>query len=82
MAVAWDSLEGADRIRSYFEQNRYPWDAYLGNRDLFESYRVTSQSTKIGLDRNGIIIFRKGYGSNPADWWEERLSELARGSSG
>lgn len=68
MAVTWDLFEGADRVRSYIEQNQYPWDAYLGNRDMFESYRVISQSTKIGLDRNGVIMFRKEYGSNPPDW--------------
>ena len=43
--------------------------------NIFSDYRVVIRSTKIAIDRHGVIIFRAGYGEETA--WHAIFQELA-----
>lgn len=74
--MGWDQAEGPDLLASYIRANQYPWDAYLGNQELFSTYKVLIQATKIGINRKGVISYRSGYGVQSAQRWEEVLRQL------
>ena len=43
---------------------------------VIESYRVSSQSSAVGIDSDGNIVLRKGYGSQSSGEWENWLDTL------
>ncbi len=64
-------------LRRYHAEQGYPWPAAVGNRETIEAYNVTSTSIKYSMDRNGVILSRKGYGVGSAAEWDELLRTLA-----
>ena len=49
--------------------------------DTIRSYRVTSQSTKIAIDRNGVVRVRSGFGTQGKGWWRDLFTKLNQDSS-
>ena len=74
--VAFDLAESEGRLRQFFEGNNYPWDPALGRGEVFSDYRVLIRSTKVAVDRNGVIAFRGGYGRMSLEAWEGVFLEL------
>jgi hypothetical protein len=52
----------------------------VAHRDILRSYQVTSQSTKVGVDRNGVIQVRAGFGTKNRGWWSDVFDTLAEDS--
>ncbi len=44
---------------------------------MLKDFNVTRQSTKVGIDANGIIVYRAGIGQGDSNEWEGVLKELA-----
>jgi len=40
------------------------------------SYNIIRQASKVVVDGNGIILFRAGYGSEPAETWNRIFEGL------
>ena len=47
----------------------------VGN--LLRDFEVASHSTKLGIDHNGVIVYRSGYGQGSADEYRDALQRLA-----
>ena len=48
------------------------------HRDVTVDYGVTSQSTKVAIGWDGVILFREGYGTKSQNWWENVFTTLAQ----
>ena len=74
-----DPGEGPERLQSYSDQMGYPWEVFVGNRDIIFAYNVTVQSTKLVIDRDGVIAARDGYGVKSANAWRDVLDTVSAG---
>jgi hypothetical protein len=72
-----DPTESADVLRTYHAQQDYPWTGAVGNRPTIEAYNVISTSIKFAMDRNGIVVSRRGYGVGSEQSWRDLLRSLA-----
>jgi hypothetical protein len=79
LAIGIDPTETADVLRRYQTSQEYPWPAAVGNREMLQAYNVTSTSTKYGMDRSGLVNWRRGYGVASASEWDELLRALTPG---
>ncbi len=77
LGIDTDSFESADYLASWGESRGFFWPLATLDRDVLVAYNVRTQSTKIGIDTNGVIVLREGYGTNSADTWREWLDMLA-----
>ena len=74
--ISIDLTEPKERITSFLEENNYDWEPAVANRDILVDYRVISRSTKIAVDRDGVIAYRGGYGRINREVWQRVLSDL------
>lgn len=73
--VSFDTTEGPETVRRFYEENGYDsWYLAFVNRDIASTYNVVIRSTKLGVDRHGVIRFREGYGHGVD--WETVIQEL------
>jgi hypothetical protein len=77
LAIGIDPTEGPDVLRTYHAQQGYLWPAAIGNRQIIEAYNVISTSIKFGMDRNGVVRYRRGYGVGSDQSWRDLLQMLA-----
>ena len=78
LAVSTDPLgDDADRIRSYKEQNDFPWPMAPTSPEMVKAYNVTKQSTKFAIDADGIIAYTRGYGNAGEAEWKHILESVA-----
>ena len=76
-AINIDPTDSFENIEAYREQQGYPWPVAQPGAGMLASFRVTSQSTKIAIGSDGVIIYRDGYGKGSDEMWHEVLQELA-----
>ena len=75
LGISTDTSEGRTTVRSYMTGFNGAWEASQYNADAFLAYRISSQSTEIVIDGNGVITHRGGYGSISTREWREVLDE-------
>lgn len=80
IGVGFGSSQDIEELTSYQDANDIPWLMAEGPDSMVRDFNVTSQSTKLGIQPDGLITFRKGYGRADPGTWRERLGELAGGA--
>ena len=58
--------------------NGYIWPMAVGPPDLVRLLNVNTQSTAIGIGTDGVVRFRKGYGTNSPHAWRGFLDQTAQ----
>ena len=81
LALGTDPSEGLEKVRSYRDSQGYTFLMAVTDSDTIRSYKVTSQSTKIGIDRNGVVQVRSGFGTRGKGWWQDLFTQLNQDSS-
>ena len=81
VAVDTDPNEGLEEVRSYRDSHGYTFPMAVTHSDTIRSYKVTSQSTKVAIDRNGVVQVRSGYGTRGKGWWQDLFTQLNQDSS-
>ena len=76
-AIGMDPSETLTMLEGYRKEQGYPWPVAMANSEIFPRYRVLIRSTKIAIDRNGVITWRAGYGIEEAAQWHQVLGALA-----
>ena len=71
---ASESLESLERYR---EEKGHPWPIATTPSDDMASLGVTTQSTKIAFDSQGIITYRDGMGAGDDEEWDGVFMDLA-----
>ena len=64
-------------------QNRegYPGEVAEPSSNMLTDFRVLKQSTKVGIDATGAIVYRAGFGDVGGDGWQGVFEDLASGAS-
>ena len=81
-AVGTDPSERLDKLEAYREQEGHPWLVAAATGTMLKDLKVLVQSTKIGLDSQGVIIYRDGYGQGDEETWRQVFQELAASAAG
>ena len=76
-AIGMDPFESLQELEEFREKQGHPWPVAKVNLDAFPEYNVIIRSTKIAVDRTGVIAFRAGYGVQQADPWHRVFGLLA-----
>lgn len=74
-AVGFNERLGA--LEAYQNESGHPGYVAAAVGNMLRDFRVTSQSTKVAIDANGIIIYRSGYGRGSPSEWAEVFQKLA-----
>jgi hypothetical protein len=74
--VRADPSETLEYLEGYREELKYQWPVTVPDQHMLSKFRILSQSSKVGVDGNGIITYRDGYGRG-RDSWEGVFAELA-----
>ncbi|MXW30344.1 MAG: hypothetical protein F4Z88_06320 [Chloroflexi bacterium] len=69
-------MEDAARLDSYANGEGYDWIFAEGPASLVRDYNVRSQSSYVGIGRDGAILSRRGYGADGASFWRGVLDTL------
>ena len=76
--VSVDPSDGPEELRAWQAEHGYPGVVVMGDGEALAALRVVTHSSKVGVDRHGVIAFRGGYGEVPTGSWEGALEALAR----
>ena len=77
LAVDIDVGANLEELRMFANDQDYPWEIGISSRGLLEELGILTQSTKVAIDRDGIVIYRKGFAEGNIEEWIsvfERLS--------
>ena len=77
LAVSTDPFDDDAAIRRYQERTGYPWMMAPTDPKMIKGYGVRVQSTKFGIDGNGVIVYKRGYGTASEADWTRVLEQLA-----
>ena len=69
--------ESFSELADYQNESGHPGILALPIGNMLRDFRVTSQSTKVAIDANGIITYRAGYGQGRSSDWPDVLQALA-----
>ena len=80
LGISTDPGDSVSRVRSHVSNRGVTFPMAPHDRDIVvSSYRVSAQSSAVGIDASGVIRLRKGYGLQDGnEWW--RWVETLTGS--
>ena len=77
LGISSDPSSPASEISSHANSRGFTMPLAPFDRSVvIESYRVSSQSSAVGINADGNIVLRKGYGSQSSGEWENWLDTL------
>ena len=80
MGISTDPSDSASQVRSHARNRGITFPMAPNDRSIVvDAYRVTSQSSAVGIDASGVIRLRKGYGLQGANEWQAWFQTLAGG---
>ena len=77
-AVNIDLGEDLSSLVRFRDGQDHPWPVAQAPAGMLPEYNIQQQSTKVAIDRNGVIVFREGFGVEPAETWHELFRELSQ----
>ena len=77
LAISTDPFDDGEAIRRYRDGNEYPWMMAPTDLEMIKEYGVRVQATKFGIDGDGIIVYKRGYGTGSEADWVQVLEQLA-----
>ena len=76
--MGWEPGAELSDLVSFKNKHGHPWPVALTTPTLFKQYNVVQHSTKVAIDRDGVIAFREGYGVKGQDTWVRLFQELSQ----
>ena len=78
LGISTDPGDSVSRIQSHARGRGITFPMAPNDRSIVvDAYRVSSQSSAVGIDASGVIRLRKGYGLQGANEWREWFDTLA-----
>ncbi len=77
--VGYDATETIDELEAYRIRNEFVYQAAVPVGRVITTFNVRSQSSKMAIDGNGIIVYRGGKGAGSDDEWRTVFANLAAG---
>ena len=79
VAVGFGSSQTVETLTSHQQARGYPETFAEGPDSMVRDFKVSTQSTKIGVTADGVIQFREGYGASSSGVWRSCLQSLVAG---
>ena len=76
IAINIDPTETTEHLKTFQKNLQLPFNIAEFNNDLINKLKITEQSTKIGIDKFGNIIYRDGFGQGNSKKWIELFKKL------
>jgi len=76
VAISIDPTDDIETIRSLAEEENFRFPATRGIPEIMLDYGVDSQATTVGVNRDGIIEFRRNKVALSADEYRELFTQL------
>ena len=76
IAINVSPTNTAEHLKTFQENLQLPFNIAEFNNDLINKLKITEQSTKIGIDKFGNIIYRDGFGQGNSKKWIELFEKL------
>ena len=73
-AVAFN--ESLETLSASQSRSDHPGEVATPGGSMISDFRVSSQSTKVAIDANGVIVYRAGIGQGDPSEWEGVFKEL------
>ena len=73
-AVAFN--ESLETLSDSQSGSGHPGEVATPGGSMISDFNVTSQSTKVAIDANGVIVYRAGIGQGGPSEWERVFKEL------
>ena len=78
IAIGTDPNESEGDVRSYRDREGLTYRIALARTDIVRTYSITAQSSKVGVDKNGVVQVRSLYGRQGGDWWQDAFNTLTQ----
>ncbi len=78
IAIGTDPNESEGTVRSYRDNEGLSYRISVARTDIVRTYKITSQSSKVGVDKNGVVQVRSIYGRQDIDWWTDVFGTLTQ----
>ena len=78
IAIGTDPNESEGDVRSYRDREGLTYRIALARTDIVRTYSITAQSSKVGVDKNGVVQVRSLYGRQGEDWWQDAFNTLTQ----
>ena len=75
-AVNIDSSLDLAKLQEFSKENGYPWRVGQSDIKMLKAFDVTIQSTKIAIGKDGVIVYRAGYGEGTSQEWASVLGNM------
>ena len=75
--IGVDPGESIELLEAYSDSQGYPWLMAIPNPDMLHKFNIQVQSSKVALDRNGVIVYRDGYAKGSDETWRSVFEEIA-----
>ena len=76
VAISIDPTDTEDVIRELAEERGFTFPSTAGKPNLMTEFNVTGQATTVGVDRDGIIAFKRPGEAISADGYRELFESL------
>ncbi len=76
IAADIDPSETETMVRDYERTFGFPWTFATAERSVLEKLNVTQTDTKYLVDRDGIIVYKSGWGAHDETVWRSALDKL------
>ena len=77
-AVNIDLGEDLSSLVMFRDEQDHPWPVAQAPSGMLPEYNIQQQSTKVAIDGDGVIVFREGFGVEPAETWNQLFRELSQ----
>ena len=71
--IGFDPTEGLPQLSQTFRSDVSSWVVALPSKNMIADFNVKSQSTKVLLSGNNVIVRKDGYGKGSVVEWVEAL---------
>lgn len=79
--VGVDPSENLEELEAYGASQGYPWPMAKPERAMLRDLKILVQSSKVAVDRDGVIVYRDGYAKGSDETWRSVFEEIASRSN-
>ena len=75
--IGVDPSEGFEELEAYSDSQGYTWPMAIPESDMLRDLKILVQSSKVAIDRDGVIVYRDGYAKGSDETWRSVFEEIA-----
>ncbi len=76
-ALGISPFENEEDLDAFNRSQGFPWPTAAASAEMVNDFHIAIRSTKVAIDRNGVIVFREGYGIVSDQTWHRVFQELS-----